>query len=540
MIVPDPKSFNKGNIAYDRVKSNYPSFAKYILDNYPEDLKWTEKMYWYFNNINEYQCCPICGKRLKYINFKEGYQEYCSTKCSNSSDIKKQQIAETLLNKYGGSGYKSQEIREKIKRTNIKKYGVEHTAQNNDVKNKMLNTKRKLYGGIGMDSPIIREKVVKTNKERYGGQGNASPIIKEKCNQTNLDKYGFASAAKNESIKNKIRETLRHHTLEKYPDVIGHTGKYWICSCPHPDICDKCEDKCYITKSTIYSSRSKNKAELCTKLYPINNYHGEGSSAEVFVRLIISKFKCQYVSNNFHIIPPKELDVFIPDYNVAIEVNGITWHNINKVEDTYHLNKFNLCNEKNIKLLSIWDNWIMMGSQKVEKIISDIFRSKDSQIDEELHPVQIDKDEFISFINDNYVYNDIFDYQKDIKCIAIKSDDNILCALSYVIMDNSIQINTYCENIFYDGPSLFTTIFKYISSITKYEEISYMTHNDICLLDDELMNIGFIKSDIKLSDIYNVNKYNRVHFEYIKNDTSNIVENVGVRDSGVTNWIYKK
>lgn len=61
----------------------------------------------------------------------------------------------------------------------------------------------------------------------------------------------------------------------------------------------------------------------------------------------------------------KELDIFIPSLNLAIEVNGIVYHHSSNglspfydktyKEPDYHLNKFNICKENGVKLIHIFD-----------------------------------------------------------------------------------------------------------------------------------------------------------------------------------------
>lgn len=56
----------------------------------------------------------------------------------------------------------------------------------------------------------------------------------------------------------------------------------------------------------------------------------------------------------------KELDVYVPMYNLAIEYDGLRWHSemFNK-DRNYHLNKTKLCNEKGIHLIHVFeDEWI--------------------------------------------------------------------------------------------------------------------------------------------------------------------------------------
>lgn len=58
-------------------------------------------------------------------------------------------------------------------------------------------------------------------------------------------------------------------------------------------------------------------------------------------------------------IKPYELDVFIPEKNIAIEYNGLYWHSEHMGKDkNYHYNKWLSCKEKGIQLIQIWeDDW---------------------------------------------------------------------------------------------------------------------------------------------------------------------------------------
>jgi len=80
-----------------------------------------------------------------------------------------------------------------------------------------------------------------------------------------------------------------------------------------------------------------------------------------------------FVVNNRSIISPLELDFYFPDHKIAIEFNGLYWHSeeLNK-DKNYHLMKTELCEEKGIQLLHIFENeWVHN-----EDIIKSIILSK--------------------------------------------------------------------------------------------------------------------------------------------------------------------
>lgn len=73
---------------------------------------------------------------------------------------------------------------------------------------------------------------------------------------------------------------------------------------------------------------------------------------------------CDFISNlgfecycDRKILKGKELDIFIPSKNLAIEYNGLLWHSekFNK-DKNYHLNKLIECNKKGIYLIQIFED----------------------------------------------------------------------------------------------------------------------------------------------------------------------------------------
>ena len=76
----------------------------------------------------------------------------------------------------------------------------------------------------------------------------------------------------------------------------------------------------------------------------------------------------------------QELDIYLPKYNLAIEFNGTAYHHSSKSEyisnffkntykpRNYHFNKWKLCYDNNITLLSIYDfYWIQENKKKIYK-----------------------------------------------------------------------------------------------------------------------------------------------------------------------------
>ncbi len=80
------------------------------------------------------------------------------------------------------------------------------------------------------------------------------------------------------------------------------------------------------------------------------------SSQEKEIKDLIESFgvKCR---NDRKILRGKELDIYVPSKNIAIEFNGNLWHSEKYGKDkTYHLDKLVGCNNKGVKLLQIFED----------------------------------------------------------------------------------------------------------------------------------------------------------------------------------------
>ncbi|NBR23854.1 MAG: hypothetical protein EBU08_08820 [Micrococcales bacterium] len=82
----------------------------------------------------------------------------------------------------------------------------------------------------------------------------------------------------------------------------------------------------------------------------------------------------EVLSNDRKVISPKELDIYIPSKNIAIEYHGLYWHSGDK---TTHKNKMKLCENEGIQLLQIFeDEWAYK-----QDIVKSILKSKIGYID---------------------------------------------------------------------------------------------------------------------------------------------------------------
>jgi hypothetical protein len=87
----------------------------------------------------------------------------------------------------------------------------------------------------------------------------------------------------------------------------------------------------------------------------------------------------EVIRNCRNIIPPKELDIYLPEYKIAIEYCGLYWHSEQAGKQrNYHADKLKRCNENGIRLITIYsDEWKERKTTVTQKLLS--LMGKDSR-----------------------------------------------------------------------------------------------------------------------------------------------------------------
>ena len=408
-------------------KKNFPKLYSEYLDYFDKDkydaYPFNQLLYHYFNN-DKFMSIGICknekcSNRCKFNDFKTGYYDFCSSKCSLSSEIHKEKVRQTCIKKYGvDCVLKDKEIKKKIKDTRLDKYGsmcsdeavqkakktkLEKYGNEKYVNTeKMQQTKLDRYGDSGYHNV---EKMQQTKLERYGDSGyhnieqmkqtnlerygveyaQNSDIIKEKIKCTNLKRYGNEYAIGSDTVRKKIVETsidkyddtnpyrgkLHRELIKKFPELIGFSGNKYICKCLNIN-CDVCEKKQFELPSPIFRRRKNQGIELCPILNPILVSDGTSDIENDIYLYIKSIYSGKIIQNDRSILNGKEIDIYLPEMNLAIEFNGLYWHSEVYKDKMYHQEKTILCENKGIQLIHIWeDDWL-----DKKDIVKDIIQSK--------------------------------------------------------------------------------------------------------------------------------------------------------------------
>ena len=324
MDYPKFEDLNPANCREVSMKIHWPGFWSYLHDHYG-GIPFAQKIYLFYHNLPEPPKCR-CGKPTEFLGYKRGYREFCSYSCMNGcKDIQERKKATSLKNWGTTNPMQSKEVRDRLQATNQERYGVDNTFQSKELMNKA--------------------KV--TCKERYGT---------EYANQS-------------EEVKQKILNSKRAGIMDKIPGIIniepGDGFDIYTIQCSD-ETCNKCSEKCFKIRSGTLYDRKRLGVDLCTTRYPVGA-HIKNTSLEKFVQDILDEHNIEYETNNRTILSGKELDIYIPSKNLAIECNGVYWHSM--YDSKYHYEKWKACKQNGIQLLSIWEDWITNKPEIVKSLI---------------------------------------------------------------------------------------------------------------------------------------------------------------------------
>ena len=441
-----------------KIKEHYPIvYNKMIELKNQFNLKNNgEALYWIRHRITEYPHCqyhshPKCDDHPLFYTFDIGYRKGCKYCGRANPDITQKQkdgikakygvenvmlLKEfkdkrnnIMLEKHGGFGWGAKDIREKFENTMFERYGVKNAVHNTDLLQKSINKQLERYSDPLNKKRIINQKH-NTEIERYG-------TIYTKLNECQLKRaITFNSSEKyKEYCRQKNNELLSKNILLLEPIKWEQDAYSWKCLLCNTEYTDD-------HKVTLSGIRN-GKYYWCPQCY---KHSGSSSNSEwdvgYFIQSQIPDIRIEH--NRRDLIPNnyKEIDLWFPDYNIGIEFCGMLYHstfpyglNGKGLSEDYHQNKFYLCHNSKINLITIFENeWMVVSNRtRIKKRLLEYFNIYD--IDTYCQYIEdIDINTCINFLHTNRYWTQFVDVNTKIK--AIYNEHDIIIAVLINIKDN--------------------------------------------------------------------------------------------------------
>jgi hypothetical protein len=238
-----------------------------------------------------------------------------------------------------------------------------------------------------------------------------------------------------------------------------------------------------------------------------------------------------------------EIDIFLPEYNIGIEFDGLYWHSeLRGRGSRYHLDKTNYFSTKGIRIIHIFDDEWNNKKNIVKSKLSHILHKSDKEVIYARKCIIKPISSKISsqFLNTNHIQgNDKSNiklglYFNDI-LVSVVTFSNKRIALGHKNVKNKeYELSRYATSIEYRVVGGISKLLKYF--ITNYNPSSILTYADYrySVEDNMYSNIGFNMVGYTKPNYFYTNDYSkRLHrFNFTKH---RIVSHFG-GDSRLTEW----
>ena len=268
-------------------------------------------------------------------------------------------VVRKALRKEGVAVPSQQALREA---SNKRKYGVANPGSIKEFRDKAMATMTERFGGHCWSTKGNRAKRNETCKQRYGTEAvGGTRYSIDKVRETNMAKYGRAHAKQSHiSIEN----------LAKLDDKDWLHNQHIVLKKTLSQIAAECG-----TNMSTIMNRLRSFG-MDTQLHPTSF---EEKQVGDYLR---SLGMADIVTNSRAIISPKELDIYLPEFRLAIEHCGLYWHGETAGKPRlYHKNKMVDCNKKGIRLITIYDSEWRHKQECVKRTLAAILnRSQDPTV----------------------------------------------------------------------------------------------------------------------------------------------------------------
>ena len=361
------------------IKNNPKSYSR-IIKNTPELKEWVDATSQYKSPIYGemiysavHQETNLCkqGNARRFKSITEGYG-FCGT--ASHCECAKQSVSKKVSEaKQHYSDDLKAEIQKKRVSTTIEKYGVSNVGQTVTAK----AAHAKCYSDSDQVS-IIVSRVKNTKLEKYGNPNyNNSEQIKKTFKEKYPVEY-WCERYDNQNLKTladitQLTELYQHHSVVELSEMLG------------------------VHIQTVYRYLN---------LHGLREPFKSSEELEI-VKFFESHGITNIVRNTRKLLPSgREIDIYLPDFKIAIEYNGVYWHHedVDHITRSYHNEKFKECEQLGIQLITIFSNFWKSKKEIVKQtLLNKLGIARDVLYARKCSIVEVKTSEVRDFLNANHI-----------------------------------------------------------------------------------------------------------------------------------------
>lgn len=318
----------------------------------PADATLRRRFYHILNDLYYVPVCKYCNNGIVSWYTESRYLDYCCQSCSAKATVP---VREQLsLARYGVKNpSQSDLVKLKSRDSNLSKFGVDNFSKTDAFS--------KLAKESWSDKPVEEKEKIKHKRkttciDKYGSTTPlTNALVKDKSAETLFANYGVMSPLQSAEIKERRRTTMN--------DLYGCDE--WTQQHLSAEVLANLESKEWLELQMLTKSIRELSTEigmsysnLCKIVNKFDLMPANYSSCHQEIIEYLSSFGAiNIIKNDRTLLQGKEIDIYLPDFNLAIECNGIYWHSelSGKKDRNYHLHKTLELEKQGIQLLHIID-----------------------------------------------------------------------------------------------------------------------------------------------------------------------------------------
>ena len=241
---------------------------------------------------------------------------------------------------------------------------------------------------------------------------------------TMTEKFGVEFASQRESHKEALRKKSATTRIEVFPQLEDRDWMY-DQHITQGKMVTEIADDIGVYYGTVIDALNRLNIE-----YIPSQGGSNVSGAENDLACFIEGLGFEVVRSSRKLIG-KELDIFVPEKNIAFEYNGLYWHSMDnapsKIYPSYHRDKTNLCNQAGIRLIHINENEWLQQRNLVESMVCHALGVSPRKVGaRKCTVVSVDTKTRKSFFDENHISGDS---QASIS-IGLEYEGELLCCIS--------------------------------------------------------------------------------------------------------------
>jgi hypothetical protein len=428
--------------------------------------------------IKMYRICKVCGGVFKDPTYS---RKTCSKECDKSLKeqttmerfgVKNIMHLEEVKQKYKHkkdpihvqkmkntwrkkSKEEIQEIVKKREETSIKVYGVSNVFKSKEIQTKIKQTNLK---NLGVEFPTQSKKVLDKRESRFEEKhGVKNPMqvqeIQKKQQNKIFEKFGVMNA----SQINISEEVLKFFENRENLRVLYEDNKF---------------SSVYIANKFGVSSSY---VLLKLKEHNIPARECGASCHEEEIKDFLKSLNVITEKRRKSLLPSgKEIDIYLPEFKIGIEFNGVYWHQeqvlrgYGKNGKTYHLDKTEEAEMLGVQLIHIYeDDWLYKKNIVKERLKSILKKSSFIFFGRKCKLKEISFKEKQEFINKHHLQGDcpssinIGLYSEE-NLVAVMTFSKLRKSLGQIAKEGDYELLRYCStgNVIGGASKLFSYFLK--------------------------------------------------------------------------------